>query len=214
MGPEYSGLWRVDSWQIEGRGTRFYWYLPSLLATMRAGQTIELPAAAWGEWSAEGGETDWSNAVRRAISTHFTPLADRATGQRPVAKAVYQGLGALPSYQTEDVLYQTIRNAGQLGLEQWTWDAGTVRLLLPLLSLSFAPHSRPPRLSSSALVAVHLVPPVFSVQRQHGGAGQVLRCPGRLVPRAGEHPDPRRLPPDLYKMLPQDDVNYKLLPLG
>ena len=42
-----------------------------------------------------------------------------------VPQAVYQGLGALPSYQTEDVLYQTVANAGALSLEQWTWDAGT-----------------------------------------------------------------------------------------
>jgi len=93
--------------------------------TMSAGDTVALPAAAFGEWSADGGDSDWSNAVRQAISSHFTPLADRQTGERPVAKATYQGLGALPSYQTEDVLYTTVAHAGRLGLEQWTWDAGT-----------------------------------------------------------------------------------------
>ena len=38
---------------------------------------------------------------------------------------MYQGLGALPSYQTEDTLYETVARAGKLGLEQFTWDAGT-----------------------------------------------------------------------------------------
>jgi hypothetical protein len=124
MAPEYSGLWRQDTWQLAD-ATRFYWYLPSLLTSMNEGQTIELPAAAFGEWSANGGASDWSNAVRKVISQHFTPLANRVTKQRPWAKATYQGLGALPSYQTEDVLYQTVANAQLLELEQWTWDAGT-----------------------------------------------------------------------------------------
>lgn len=124
MAPEYSGLWRVDTWQLSGSGSRFYWYLPSLLATLHEGQVLELPAAAFGEWSANDG-TDWSNAVRKAISTHFTPFANRLTKERPWPKVTYQGLGALPSYQTEDVLYKTAANAGELKLEQWTWDAGT-----------------------------------------------------------------------------------------
>ena len=47
MAPEYSGLWRQDTWQLPG-ATRFYWYLPSLLTAMEKGQTIELPAAAFG----------------------------------------------------------------------------------------------------------------------------------------------------------------------
>ena len=63
--------------------------------------------------------------MRKAISTHFTPPANRATNKRPEPKAAYQGLGALPSYQTEDVLYRTVARSGQMGLEQWTWDAGT-----------------------------------------------------------------------------------------
>ena len=86
MAPEYSGLWRHDVWQLPG-ATRFYWSLPSLLTAMRAGQTIQLPAAAFGQWSAEGGAVDWSNAVRKAISQHFTPLANRNSGQRPWPKA-------------------------------------------------------------------------------------------------------------------------------
>eukprot|EP00664_Eupelagonemidae_sp_cell27_P010323 gene10323-187_t len=113
MAPEYSGLWRADTWGVEG-GSRFYWYLPSLLFAMQRGQTVDLPAAALGEWSADGGRTghagaaggrpvleggpatsiarrprgaDWSNAVRRAISQHFTPPADRGTGARPFPKA-------------------------------------------------------------------------------------------------------------------------------
>jgi hypothetical protein len=102
-----------------------------VLTTMHAGQTIELPAAAFGEWSSNNGETDWSNAVRKAISMHFTPLANRVTQTRPHPLATYQGLGALPAYQTEDVLYQTVANAGELQLEQWTWDAGTYTWCLP-----------------------------------------------------------------------------------
>ena len=124
MAPEYSGLWRADTWAVPG-GSRFYWSLPSLLFAMTEGQSVPLPTAAFGEWNADGGQVDWSNAVRAAISTHFTPAANRGTGARPTAKAVYQGLGALPSYQTEEVLYQTVANAKRLGLEQWTWDAGT-----------------------------------------------------------------------------------------
>ena len=57
---------------------------------MHQGQTIELPAAAFGEWNADGGKSDWSNAVRKAISEHFTPLANRLTNERPQPKATYQ----------------------------------------------------------------------------------------------------------------------------
>ncbi len=124
MAPEYSGLWRADTWQVPG-GSRFYWYLPSVLTAMEANSSIELPAAAFGEWDAQNGTSDWSNAVRKAISEHFTPYANRDTQTRPWPKATYQGLGALPAYQTEDALYQTVANAKQLQLEQWTWDAGT-----------------------------------------------------------------------------------------
>ena len=125
MAPEFSGLWRSDTWSVPGSGSRFYWSLPSLLVAMDKGQRVALPAASLGEWHAAGGGTDWSNAVRAAIATHFTPDADRTTGTPPWPKAVYQGLGALPSYQTEDVLYRTVANAKRLKLEQWTWDAGT-----------------------------------------------------------------------------------------
>ena len=78
--------------------------ISGFVPTAMAGESVALPAAAFGEWSADGGDNDWSNAVRRAISSHFTPLANRRTRERPIAKATYQGLGALPSYQTEDVL--------------------------------------------------------------------------------------------------------------
>ena len=86
MAPEYSGLWRADTWRVPG-GSRFYWYLPSVLTAMQAGATIQLPAAAFGEWSAQNGTSDWSNAVRKAISQHFTPFANRATMLRPWPKA-------------------------------------------------------------------------------------------------------------------------------
>ena len=53
---------------------------------------------------------------------HFTQTVG---GKRVKPLAMYQGLGALPAYQTEDVLYRATRNVQRLGAEAFVFDAGT-----------------------------------------------------------------------------------------
>jgi len=60
--------------------------------------------------------------VRRVIATDYTPPFQ---GMPPKQLAVYQGLGALPSYQTEDQLYITADKSIELELEAFIFDAGT-----------------------------------------------------------------------------------------
>ena len=130
MGPEYSGIWALNAYKVEGTGTQFLISLPSLLFTMLQGEDIELPRAALGHWSQTqtgggggplGSGGDWSNAVRSAITTHFTPRFD---GEPPVALAEFQGLSGIPRWETESVLHSAVDVAAALGLEAFTFDAG------------------------------------------------------------------------------------------
>ena len=139
MGPEYSGIWRMDAYWNAGAadgggggngvvgggggGTTFYWSLPSFLFTMSQSESVQLPWASFGQWDAQGGASDWANAVRLAIATHYTQPVSGAVPVKPLA--VYQGLGALPSYQTEDVLYETTKRVQRFGVEAFIFDAGT-----------------------------------------------------------------------------------------
>lgn len=127
LGPEYSGAWRLDAYAVES-GTRLYVGLPTMLFTMRRGEAVALPRVAFGSWAASADAplaSDWSNAVRYAISRHLTPSVG---GSRPVPFASYQGLGGLPEWQTEDELLRLSRRAGHrpggLGLESFVFDAG------------------------------------------------------------------------------------------
>ena len=130
MAPEYSGIWRMDAYYSPdgeddtGAGSRntFYWSLPSFLFTMAKSESVQLPWASFGQWDAEGGATDWANAVRLAMATHYT---QNVSGARVKPLPVYQGLGALPSYQTEDVLYETTARVQRFGVEAFVFDAGT-----------------------------------------------------------------------------------------
>ena len=130
MAPEYSGIWRMDAYSADGSEdytgaaghNTFYWSLPSFLFTMKQSETIQLPWASFGIWDANGGASDWANSVRLAMATHYT---QNVSGARVKPLAVYQGLGALPSYQTEDVLYETTSRVERFGVEAFIFDAGT-----------------------------------------------------------------------------------------
>ena len=51
--------------------------------------------------------------------------AQNMSGARAKPLPVYQGLGALPSYQTEDALYETTSRVQRFGVEALVFDAGT-----------------------------------------------------------------------------------------
>lgn len=136
MAPEYSGIWRMDAFSIAAvGGTRFYWSLPSLLFTMGQGESLRLPAAVVGQWTAKGGSSDWSNAVRAAIGRDFSPRMGGGRGDSVQPLTLYQGLGALPAYQTEDVLYETTRRVQAIGVEAFVFDAGTYTRLAAVCAL-------------------------------------------------------------------------------
>ena len=80
---------------------------------MPRSESVQLPWASFGQWDAHGGSSDWANSVRLAMAMHYTP---HISGAHVQALSVYQGLGALPSYQTEDVLYNTTATVQRFGV--------------------------------------------------------------------------------------------------
>ena len=78
-------------------------------------------------WATTGGKRLLTSApktpqaVRTAISAHFVPPF---SGEPPKALAGFQGLNGIPGWETESVLHTTAKQAGALGLEAFTFDAG------------------------------------------------------------------------------------------
>jgi hypothetical protein len=118
FGPEWSGCWRMRI-NRESERTSVQVCLPTFNFAMQAGEQLQLPAAAFGYY--RGDLEQGLNSLRATILWRFLPKHD---GRAPAPKVVFQGYAGLPKYQTEEVLYQEVDRAAEVGCEAFVLDAG------------------------------------------------------------------------------------------
>jgi alpha-galactosidase len=118
FGPEWSGCWNLDVARDE-EAVRLRIGLPTFAFRMTAGETVRLPAVAFGPYG--GGVNDGLNHVRETIHDHYLPLVD---GLKPKPLVYRQGYNGHPRYETEEVLYREVDRAAEIGCEVFCLDGG------------------------------------------------------------------------------------------
>ena len=117
-GPEWSGCWYLAVRPAQS-GRRLLVGLPTFDFTMKAGETITLPTAAFGFYA--GSPDDGFNQLRRVIRRDYLPLVD---GKKPQPFVYWEGYAGHPSYATEEELYREADRAAQVGCEVFCLDGG------------------------------------------------------------------------------------------
>jgi alpha-galactosidase len=118
FGPEWSGCWDLEAVR-EAETVRLGIGLPPFAFRMTAGETIRLPAVAFGPY--RGDVDDGLNHVRKTILGHYLPLVD---GVKPKPLVYRQGYNGHPSYETEETLYREVDRAAEVGCEVFCLDGG------------------------------------------------------------------------------------------
>ncbi len=117
-GPEWSGCWHMAV-RPAPAGRRLLVGLPTFDFTMKAGETLTLPTAAFGFYA--GSSDDGFNQLRRVISRDYLPVVD---GKKPQPLVYWEGYGGHPRYATEEELYREADCAAKVGCEVFCLDGG------------------------------------------------------------------------------------------
>lgn len=118
FGPEWSGCWDVNV-SRDSRNIKLMVGLPTFDFVMRDGETIELPAAAFGPYS--GSIEDGYNHIRKMISRYYLP---KVSGRKPEPFVYFQGYFGHPTYQDEKTMYREADMAALAGCEAFVLDGG------------------------------------------------------------------------------------------